>query len=166
MKQWVWLALWCCSTAWADMSFEDMLHERTVEERPVSEAERLTVQRERKAAQAAAELARQQIEAARAAAEAARPYPERLLDSCAACHAPAALAGVSHSWLGWYLTLSRMRWLNGASLDHAQILILTDHLTQRQPADQFKTLREYLVVALPVVLPLLLWLGWRRFFPA
>jgi cytochrome c5 len=123
------------------------------------EAQRRAEIERKAAAQAEAEAARMRIEAERAR----RPYAERLLEArCGACHAPDSLADTRHTRPGWYLTVARMRFLNGAAISHDEAMALTAHLAREQPASRGGALLEY---ALVLLLPLMLgagWFGWRQ----
>ena len=95
--------------------------------------------------------------------QARRPYPERLMESrCGACHAPDALSGAGHSWPGWYLTIARMRVLNGAPIAPAEARVLATHLATNQPASRVRALLEYAGILLLSVLPGAAWWGWRK----
>lgn len=136
---------------------------------PGDEAERQRVreaieaERREDAAREAERVTRAQQEKERVARmQARRPYPERLTEMrCGACHSPDALAHIGHSWPGWYLTITRMRVLNGASIAHEETRVLATHLARTQPANRVRALLEYASLLLPLT-PGAAWWGWRR----
>ncbi len=136
-----------------------------------SDPERLKRLRDEVAAERRAEARRAAEREAAAIAErarldaerATRPYPERLIEvRCHSCHAPEVLARTRHTRAGWYLTITRMRWFNGAAMENADALALAAYLAQVQPARGSRALVEYAGLVLIPFAPLALWLGWRR----
>lgn len=65
----------------------------------------------------------------------ARPFGERMFESrCQACHGTTALADIRMHGLDWYLTIWRMRLVNGAVLSHDEQRAIVGHLATRQGA--------------------------------
>lgn len=126
--------------------------------REAIEAERQAEAKREAERRSQAQQKRQQLEMELAR----RPYPQRLMEMrCGACHAADALTHIGHTWPGWFLTISRMRFLNGAAINHPEAMVLTTHLAKEQPASRVGALLEY---ALVLLLPLTLgaaWFGWR-----
>lgn len=90
-------------------------------------------------AEAAREEAREAAEAAarrRAAeAEALRPWEERLVEArCTQCHTLEQVSAARHTPIGWWFTVLRMRWWNGAAMTEEEAELLVAHLAQSQPA--------------------------------
>jgi hypothetical protein len=106
-------------------------------------------------AEAAREEARQAAEGeARqrtAAAEARRPPEERLLEArCTKCHTLEQVSAARHTPIGWWFTVLRMRWWNGAAMTGEEAELLVAHLAQSQPARGGARLVEYALAALGV----------------
>lgn len=86
--------------------------------------------RARSEAEAQAHLA-----AAEAVRLAARPYPLRLTDSrCTVCHAATNFQQQAHTWPGWLAVVLRMKYLNHAELEPAEIPVIVGHLAATYPA--------------------------------
>lgn len=100
--------------------------------------------------------------AARLAELAARPYPVRLLESrCTACHKAGHYMEQSHTLPGWWFVVLRMKYLNDAELEAADIPVLASHLTAIRGAGGLVAVLEY--AALPALLAAsLLAGGWFR----
>ncbi len=108
-------------------------------------------------------IAQAQAEQARLAAlEASRPYPLRLQKMrCGTCHPLDSLETIRHTQAGWFLTIQRMRWLNGAkSITFTETRVLSQHFSKTQGKTGIAAIGEYLLIAM---LPLLLLLTviWR-----
>lgn len=89
--------------------------------------------------------------AARLAELAARPYPVRLLESrCTACHKAEHYMEQSHSLPGWWFVVLRMKYLNDAELEIADIPVITSQLTEVRGAGGLVAVLEY--AALPALL--------------
>ena len=89
--------------------------------------------------------------AARLAELAARPYPVRLLESrCTACHKAGHYMEQSHTLPGWWFVVLRMKYLNDAELEAADIPVLATHLTAIRGAGGIVASMEY--AALPALL--------------
>ncbi|MDZ7663334.1 hypothetical protein [Thiohalophilus sp.] len=108
-------------------------------------AEREAARRREAAEQAEREAARQR----RQAIEAAQPAGRRLYERrCLGCHAPEALAQTRHTRPGWYLTIARMRWLNGAAVSGKEARVISGYLTKQQPLEGWQRPGEYGLIAL------------------
>ena len=95
----------------------DAAERARVREEIEAERRRAAERAEQAARERAAEQARRQ--AALAAEAERKPEGERLVEAhCLACHDPEAIGEVLHSWLGWQLTVLRMRIFNGAVIPH------------------------------------------------
>lgn len=166
------LGLTLAAPATADVSFEDMMHERPLQGRSLTPEALAAAQRQLEEERAAglAEQQRLAQEAARLAEEerrrrAAMPLGARLVgERCTLCHPPEVVAAVRHAWPGWAFTVARMRYWHGAPLAAGELAPVIGHLARTQPADRVSTVGEYalsfglvLVLALPVV-----WRGRRR----
>jgi hypothetical protein len=102
-------------------------------------------------------------EAERQAALAARPYPVRLLEQrCTACHGAGHYMEQSHTLPGWWFVVLRMKVLNAAELDGAEMSLLATHLTQIRPAAGVDALTEYATLPFFLALPFAAGWGWRR----
>ena len=86
--------------------------------------------------------------------ETTQPYPQRLhRRRCLGCHAPEVLAQTRHTWPGWYLTIARMRWFNGAVMTSEEARVINGYLAQQQPLQGWQRLAEYgLFALLPLTL--------------
>ncbi|MCM2287639.1 MAG: hypothetical protein NDI67_01320 [Sulfuritalea sp.] len=134
-----------------------------------SAAERKRLEHEFKAAQhAEAEMRRQAAaqESLRLAAEKAAyevlPYPLRLTQTrCTTCHTEDNYINQRHNRLGWELVILRMQLLNGAELDRGERGIIVDHLAQTRSATAHDALLESLQQLAALLLPAVLWLGWK-----
>ncbi len=154
----------------ADMSFDEMMHEKEVEERSLTEQEFAAVQRrlEAEREEERRRLAQQEHEARlRQEAErqrlAARPLGERLVEArCSSCHPLEQVVAARHSRPGWHLTMARMHYWHGAELTWAEHGVIVDHLTQTQPATTRQSMIEYAVLAALLTAPLALWLRQQR----
>lgn len=154
----------------ADMSFDEMMHEKEVEERSLTEEEFAAVQRrldaEREAERRRSE--QQQRDAAlRLEAErqrlAARPLGEQLVEArCSSCHPAEQVASARHARPGWHFTVVRMRYWHGAELTWLEHGFIVDHLTQTQPAVTWRAVAEYALLAAFLTAPLAWWLRQRR----
>jgi hypothetical protein len=86
----------------------------------------------REEARAAAEA---QARRRAAEAEALRPKVERLVEArCTKCHTLEQVAAARHTPIGWWFTVARMRWWNGAAMTGEEAELLVAHLAQSQPA--------------------------------
>jgi mono/diheme cytochrome c family protein len=107
--------------------------------------------------------AEDRAEAERQPALAARPYPVRLLEQrCTACHAAGHYMEQSHTLPGWWFVVLRMKVLNAAELDGAEMSVLANHLTRIRPASGAEAALEYAALPLLLTLPLAAGWGWRR----
>jgi len=151
---------------YADMSFDEMMHEKEVEERSLTEHEFAALQRRLEAER---EEERRRLELQQRAAElqqeaerrrlAARPLGVQLVDArCSSCHPPEQVTAARHSRPGWHFTVARMRYWHGAELSSSEHDIIVDHLTQTQPAAAYRMMMEYGVLILLAALPAVLWL--------
>lgn len=105
--------------------------------------------------------ARAEVE--RQVALAARPYPERLLEKrCTACHVADHHMAQSHTLPGWWFVLIRMKYLNAAELDGAEMSVLALHLAEIRPAAGTEAVLEYLALPTFLLLPFVAGWGWRR----
>jgi hypothetical protein len=110
-------------------------------------AEREAEAAREEALQAAEAEARQRA----AEAEARRPPEERLLEArCTKCHTLEQVSAARHTPIGWWFTVARMRWWNGAAMTGDEAAVLTAHLAQSQPARGGARLAEYGVAVLAV----------------
>lgn len=125
-----------------------------IEQARQAEAERAEA-RER---QEAEERARQQALAA--ARNALRPPGAILTEThCGTCHDMEQVLAARHTWLGWTLTLARMRYINGATIPADTATQIRDQLALTQPA---RGMRPWLEYGMTLLLPLMLGLGlWR-----
>jgi hypothetical protein len=103
----------------------------------------------------AREAAEAQARRRAAAAEALRPREDRLVESlCTKCHTLEQVAAARHTLIGWWFTVARMRWWNGAAMTGEEADLLVAHLAQSQPARGRARVAEYGLVVLAVaVLP-------------
>ena len=118
-------------------------------------------------AQAREQAAEQERLQATLAAARARLPPGALLAQthCWNCHAPDVLATARHTWLGWHLTVLRMRYLNGAQIPARDLGTIVEHLTRTQGASLPQAALEYGLAALVVLATWALvrrGLRWRR----
>lgn len=157
------LTLTLCSNSWAEMDDSEYQSKGVItdpEER--QRLQRIFADERAAEAQRQAERAAQdQAEQARLAIlEASRPYPERLRDMrCGTCHTLSTLEPVRHTQAGWYLTINRMRWLNGAhDIDHPETLLLSQYLADNQGLRGSRAWLEYAWVLLTPLL--LVWGSW------
>lgn len=105
-------------------------------------------------------------EAARRAEEArlaARPLGVRLVERrCGPCHDADFLGARRYSRPGWWATVLRMEWFNGARFEAGERGTIVAHLATTQPAGPARTAMEWGLPALAVALALGGWLGLRR----
>lgn len=99
-----------------------------------------------------------------ARAEAGVGMPDLAARHCQACHGVTRLAYERHTTLGWWWTIQRMRWVNGAAIPAKAVMPLARGLAATYPAEGADAGREY---AVPVLAGLatcggLAWLGLRR----
>jgi hypothetical protein len=116
----------------------------------------IAAEREADAARAKArEAAEAQARRRAAAAEALRPREERLVEAlCTKCHTLEQVAAARHTPIGWWFTVARMRWWNGAAMTGEEAELLVAHLAQSQPARGGDRLAEHGLAILAVaVLP-------------
>lgn len=125
------------------------------------------IEREQKREEERARLVREataRAEAERQATLAARPYPVRLLEKrCTVCHAENRYREKAHTWPGWLLVVMRMRYLNDAIIEPAELSTVVSHLAAEHPAEGLDVVLEY--AALPVAALLaggVIWLGGLR----
>lgn len=126
----------------------NLVHERKQEE--------AREQREREAeARAATE---------RQAALAARPYPVRLLEQrCTARHAETHYRQQAHTWPGWLFVALRMKYLNGASINNAELATIITRLAAEHPTDRPDAALEYAsLLATAGLLVGLIWFARQR----
>ncbi|OGS99570.1 MAG: hypothetical protein A3F73_02985 [Gallionellales bacterium RIFCSPLOWO2_12_FULL_59_22] len=116
---------------------------------------------ERERAQAEAEARRHAEEMERLAA---RPYPVRLLEArCTVCHAATNYENQNHTWLGWWLVVSRMEYFSKVALNSGERGVIVAHLTETRPGDTRIVLMEYGALAVSLLgAALLVWQGVRR----
>lgn len=125
-----------------------------------SAAERMRLERElrfqQQAAEERAEAERQadlRREAERQAVLAARPYPVRLTEAhCTRCHAETHYRQQSHTWPGWLFVVLRMKYLNGASIENAEIPTIVTYLAAEHPADRADAALEHAILPLAATL--------------
>lgn len=131
---------------------------RRIEQARQAEAERAEA-RER---QEAEERARQQALAA--ARNALRPPGAILTEThCGTCHEMEQVLAARHTWLGWTLTLARMRYINGAKIPADTATQIRDHLALTQPAGGMRPWLEYgMTLVVTLMLGLGLWRIWVR----
>lgn len=125
----------------------------TTSEERVRLLEAIAAERE---AEAAREKARQAADAEarqRAAeAEARRPREERLLEArCTQCHRLEQVAAARHTPIGWWFTVARMRWWNGAAMTGEEAALLVAHLAASQQARSGARLAEYSLAVLALI---------------
>jgi hypothetical protein len=103
----------------------------------------------------AREAANAQARRRAAAAEALRPREERLVEAlCTKCHTLEQVAAARHTPIGWWFTVARMRWWNGAAMTGEEAELLVAHLAKSQPARGGERLVEHGLAILAVaVLP-------------
>ena len=164
------LALWGGALeVGADMSFDDMLHGRDPIGTERSESE-LAAQRRRMEAQLRAERLRRAREEEQAERrreeerrrELARPLGERLLDRhCTRCHTLEPVLAARYGWLGWQVTIARMRWWNGARLPGESVGPIVNHLLDERPAGPLRAFGEY-AAALALLASTVAWPLYRR----
>ena len=117
-------------------------------------AERL--ERERRVAE---ESARLQEEARLAA----RPMGVRLVERrCGPCHEGTFIAARRYGRPGWWATVLRMEWFNGARFEADERSVIVAHLTMTQGAGPVRTAIEWALPPLAIALPLGAWLALRR----
>lgn len=136
----LWAVLTCILLALparAEMAGDDYQTEAgslTVEEREAARA--------RLAAEIAAERARAEqaaLEAqvaaeALAAARAARPLGEKLVEArCLTCHDTRQIDSADFGLIGWNITVLRMEFLNGATLQQGERGVIVAYLSARSP---------------------------------
>jgi hypothetical protein len=147
-----------------DASYDASSQRLSVEKRRTLEADfeqeqKREEERERKAREAAAREASE-----RQAALAARPYSVRLLEKrCTACHDDTNYRQQAHTAPGWFLVVLRMKYLNGASIEHDELSIIANQLATEHPANGLVALLEY--ATLPTALGLMAGVAsfvWRR----
>ena len=145
-----------CIPALAIADVDDSAYD-TATQRTTSAARRAMDQqfeRERKLEEARDGREREEVAAnaaARLAELAARPYPVRLLESrCTECHKAGHYMEQSHSLPGWWFVVLRMKYLNDAELEIADIPVLASHLTAIRGAGGLVAVVEY--AALPALL--------------
>lgn len=154
----------------ADMSFDEMMHEKELEERSLTAQEFAAVQRrlEAEREEERRQLAQQEHEARlRQEAErqrlAARPLGERLIEArCSSCHPPDQVTAGRHTRPVWHFTVARMRYWHGAELTLTEHGVIADHLTETQPAATRRAMAEYALLAVFFAAPFALWLRQRR----
>ncbi len=154
--------------AWAELPSEAYLGLNAIH----SAAERARVQAEidaarQREAEAEARREREAAEARRRAAEAEAladvPAGRRLITHhCTGCHGPETFAATRHGWLGWRLTVARMRWLHRAPLPPGAAAPITAYLVETQPAAPARVALEFGLAAAPLALPVVWWLRRRR----
>lgn len=109
-----------------------------------------------RAEQAARERAAAQVlrQAELAAAAERKPEGERLVEvHCLSCHAPEVIATARHTWLGWQLSVQRMRFLHGAQIASPEALRIADHLSTTQGAGPRRVAIEYGLALMLLGLP-------------
>ncbi len=114
-------------------------------------AERARVREEieaerRRAAERAEQAAREQArrQAVLAAEAERKPEGERLVEvHCLRCHAPELIAATRHTWLGWQLSVQRMRILNGAQIPSPEARSIIEYLAKSQGAGPRRAAIEY-----------------------
>ncbi|MFN4101643.1 MAG: hypothetical protein ACK4GT_17915, partial [Pararhodobacter sp.] len=130
--------------------------------------------RARLAAEIAVERARE--EAARRASEAeaervateraARPLGERLVEArCLTCHDAGQIDRIAYGTPGWTVTVARMEWLNGASLEPGERAVIVAHLAARHPDRnrvEWTLLTAMAAVIAAAGLGALIWMRTRR----
>lgn len=135
--------------------------------RSATERKRLEIEFQA-AQQAEAELARQEAAqetrrlATEMAAREALPFPVRLTQArCTTCHSEDNYIQQRHNRIAWELVILRMQVLNGAELDGGERGIIADHLAQIRSATGHDALLESLQQLATLLLPAVLWLGWK-----
>lgn len=105
------------------------------------------------------EVARQE-EARR---RAARPPGVQLVEyRCGPCHSPDFVARHAFGRVGWWVTVLRMEWFNGARLAAAERPVIVAHLVETQPAGAARAALEWSLAGLAVSLPAVAWVALRR----
>jgi hypothetical protein len=128
-------------------------------EQALMDAERARAEQFERERRVAEEAARREEEARLAA----RPLGVRLVERrCGACHDADFIAAPRHARPGWWATVLRMEWFNGARFEAGEREVIIAHLATTQPAGPARTAMEWGLPALAVVLPLGGWLGLRR----
>lgn len=125
-----------------------------------TEADRAQAERREREREARAAAARQRLEAQRTA----RPAGERLVEAhCAPCHRLDTLAAHSFGYVGWWVTVLRMQWLNGATFGPGERSLMVKHLARTQPPAPLQARLEWaLAGTLPCALLFGLWRFTRR----
>lgn len=89
------------------------------------------IEAERARAEDAARKAQAEAEA-RAAARAARPLGERLVEArCLTCHDTRQIDAAGYGTIGWTVTVMRMEFLNGVTLQSGERGVIVSHLSAR-----------------------------------
>lgn len=128
-------------------------------EQALMDAERARAEQFERERRMAEEAARQQEEARLAA----RPMGVRLVERrCGPCHEGTFIAARRYGRLGWWATVLRMEWFNGARFEADERSVIVAHLATTQPAGPARLAMEWVLPALAVALPLGGWLGLRR----
>lgn len=108
-------------------------------------------------------MAEEEARRAEEARLAARPLGVRLVERrCGPCHDAGVVAGARHALPGWWATVLRMEWFNGARFEAGERGAIVSHLATNQPAGPARTAIEWGVPALAAALPLAGWLGLRH----
>lgn len=106
-------------------------------------ADEIAAERARAAAAAAQEAAAATAEAARLAR---RPLGERLVEArCRSCHDTETLRRTARGWLGWYATVLRMQWINGAETARTERAEIVSWLVKANPASRLRIWTEWVV---------------------
>lgn len=94
---------------------------------------------------------------------AARPLGVRLVERrCGPCHDADFLGSRRYGRPGWWATVLRMEWFNGARFEAGERGTTVMHLATTQPASPARMAVEWGLTALAVALPLAGWIGLRH----
>lgn len=118
-------------------------------------------------ARKAAEKAREEEEAERrlAAANEARPRGERLLEThCRTCHGPENFDNVRFGWIGWHVTILRMRFVNDAELGWGEHFRIAAHLLETRAATRLQQAIEWVMAIASLTSVAGLMIGLRRWW--
>jgi cytochrome c5 len=128
-------------------------------EQAIADAERERAEQLERERSMAEETARLQEEARLAT----RPLGVRLVERrCGPCHEGSFIAAQRYGRPGWWATVLRMEWFNGARFEADERSVIVEHLTTTQGAGPARTAIEWALPGLAIALPLGAWLALRR----
>lgn len=117
-----------------------------VEKQIEHERKQAEILQQQQAAEREAESLKQEMERQQ------RPFAVKLVEQrCLTCHTPDVLEQQSRSLLHWALVVQRMHRLNGAPLESGDTLVIAKHLAQQSGVSPLRTLVEYFVLALVIL---------------